>query len=89
MVRARLRVLPPLPANVKKHPLPFAIHKFARPELCEYYVQSLEQKLSDWSLPVESTTEECCNLVLPILLRSLLVEEFALAPNGVRRVLTC
>ena len=33
MVRATLRMLPPLPTSVKKHPLPFAMHKFARPEL--------------------------------------------------------
>ena len=52
-------------------------------------MQFLKQKLSDWSLPVESTAEECCNLVLPILLRSLLVEESALAQSGFRRVLTC
>ena len=61
MVRARLRVMFSLPANVKKHPLPFAVHRLARPELHECYVQSLTEKLIDWSPASEDTAEECWN----------------------------
>jgi len=51
MVRARLRMMFPLPANVKKCSLPFAVHKFAGHELHEDYVQTLKQRLTDCSLP--------------------------------------
>ena len=49
MVRAKLRMMFSLPANVKKHPLPFAVHMLARPELCECYVQFLAEKLTNWN----------------------------------------
>ena len=61
IVRARLRMMFSLPANVKKRSLPFAVHKLAGRELSEGYVQSLEQKLPDCSLPSESMTEEHWN----------------------------
>ena len=61
MVRAKLRMMFSLPANVKKHPLPFAVHRFARPELRDCYVQSLPGKLTDWSPASEDTAEECWN----------------------------
>ena len=61
MVRARLRVMFSLPANVKSHPLPFAVHRLARPELRECYVQSLVEKLADWTPASEDTAEECWN----------------------------
>ena len=61
MVRAKLRMTFSLPANVKKHPLPFAVHRLARLELRESYVQSLAEKLTDWSPASEDTAEECWN----------------------------
>ena len=61
MVRAKLRMTFFLPANVKKHPLPFAVHRLARLELHECYVQSLAEKLTDWSPASEDTAEECWN----------------------------
>ena len=58
--RARLRVMLPRTAVTSKHPyaLPFAVHKFAKPELCDSYVRSLEQRSSGWSLPPGSTAEK-------------------------------
>ena len=50
MVRAKLRMMCSLPAKVEKHPLPIVVHRLARPELSECYVQSLAQKLTDWNL---------------------------------------
>ena len=61
LVRARLKVMLPWTAVTSKHPLPFAVHKFAKPELRDSYVQSLEQRLSGWSLPPGSTAEEYWN----------------------------
>ena len=61
LVRARLRVMLPWTAVAAKHPLPFAMHKFAKPELSDSYVQSLEQRLSGWSLPPGSTVKEYWN----------------------------
>ena len=37
------------------------MHGLARPELRECYVQSLAEKLSDWSPASEDTAEECLN----------------------------
>ena len=54
LVRGILRMMHSLIAGVKKRPLPFAVHRFAVPEMHDSYVQSLEEKLSDWSL-CEST----------------------------------
>ena len=61
MVRAKLRVMLSLAANVKKHPLPFAVHRLARPELRKCYVQSLAEKLTDWSPASEDIAGECWN----------------------------
>ena len=47
----------PQRVGVKICPLPFAVHRFAMPEMRDSYVQSLEEELSDWSL-CESTAEE-------------------------------
>ena len=57
LVRGRLRMMLPQTAVIKKRPLPFAVHRFAMPKMRKSYVQSLEEKLSDWSL-CESTEEE-------------------------------
>ena len=63
MVRVKLRMMFSLPANAKKHPLPFSMHRLARPDLRECYVQFLVEKLTDWSPAFEdtSTAEECWN----------------------------
>ena len=62
MVKARLRMLFPLPANIKKCSLPFAVHKLAGHESRECYVQSLvEQKMIDCSLASKSTVKEYWN----------------------------
>ena len=50
----------PWTVGVKKCPLPFAVHRFAMPEMCDAYAQSLEEKLSDCSLS-EGTAEEYWN----------------------------
>ena len=82
--RARLRVMLPRTAVTSKHPLSFAVHKFAKPELRDSYVRSLEQRSSGWSLHLEvqqKSIRTICNLVLPVLLKSLLEEEFTLNPE--------
>ena len=53
-------MISPWTVGVKKHPLPFAVCKFAMPEMCDAYAQSMEEKLSDWSLS-EGTAEEYWN----------------------------
>ena len=93
LVRARLRVMLPQTAVAVKCPLPFAVHKLAKPELHDSYVRSLEQRLSGWSLFPESTAEEdwnhlqSCVTIVP--LKSLLEEEFTLTQSSSRRIPTC
>ena len=90
MVRAKLRVMLSLPANVKKHPLPFAVHRLARPELHKCYVQSLAEKLTDWHLRIlQESVGIAYTPVLLVLLRRPLVEESALVLSGLRRMLMC
>jgi len=57
LARGKLRMRLSWTVGVKKSPLPFAVHGFAMPEMCDAYAQPLEEKLSDWSLS-EGTTEE-------------------------------
>ena len=57
-----------LPANIKKHPQPFAMHRLARLELHDCYVQSLTEKLTDWSPASGDIAEECWNPRVPVLL---------------------
>ena len=92
MVRARLRMMFSLPANVKKRSLPFAVHKLAGQELREGYVQSLEQKLLIVAFPLKARLKNIgtiCDLVSLSLLRKLLVEESTQTQSGLRRVLMC
>ena len=59
LVRGTLRMMLPQTTGVKKHPLLFAVCRFAVPEMHDSYVLSLE-KMSDWSL-CESTADEYWN----------------------------
>jgi len=47
MVRCRVRVSLSCSTSKQKRPLPFAIHKFSRPDFVNQYVTSLEERLCD------------------------------------------
>ena len=88
MVRGKLRMVFSLPFYVK---MPFAVHRL-RPELREWYVQSLAEKLTDWSPTSEGTAKECWNHLRSCVTCS--AEETigrgsTLVLSGLKRMLMC
>ena len=85
MVGARLRMVFPLPAIVKKCSLPFVVHKLAGHEVHECNVQFFGSEI-DWLQPCirehSRSVGIICELVSLNLLRKLLVEESAPIISG-------
>ena len=78
----------PQTAVIKKCPLPFVVHRFAMLEMHDSYVQSLEEKLSDWSL-CESTAEEYWNHLRSCITNSAEESIGRGVQSGLRRVSMC
>jgi len=58
MVRYGIRISLPYSVGILKHPVPFAVPKFSRPDKMDAYVAALEEKLYDRRFSSVTCTED-------------------------------